>query len=228
MEAYVPYSWGWCTDRVVCASIQDWLKSRVVGELPPNLTVATFAYIDIQYAATTKIVISEYTWPDIIPIGEVYGEALCADYPNDLEFFAYGEYLLSMLEDTAADLLLINKPGLAHPRYFGPATHLGLLVNKPTIGVTADLGYTVEGDSIVVPTYEFLVEDIVLETAKRLEVEVPVSSRVYGGVVGKVIGSKYYATVGDLVDVQVAAAVVTKIMEGLGGLQVHNSRDAGG
>ncbi len=37
------------------------------------------------------------------------------------------------------DLLLINGSGILHPRKIGIASHMGLLLNKPTIGVTPTL-----------------------------------------------------------------------------------------
>lgn len=37
------------------------------------------------------------------------------------------------------DILLLEGPGILHPRKIGLASHLGLILNKPTIGVTQKL-----------------------------------------------------------------------------------------
>ncbi len=58
-------------------------------------------------------------------------------------FLAYRE-MPAMLEALNAleedpDILLVNGPGINHPLRIGLASHLGLVTNIPTIGVTARL-----------------------------------------------------------------------------------------
>ncbi len=58
-------------------------------------------------------------------------------------FQAYRE-MPAMIEafnhlETEPDLLLVSGAGIAHPRRLGIASHLGLVLNKPTIGVTQKL-----------------------------------------------------------------------------------------
>jgi len=56
--------------------------------------------------------------------------------PGLLSFREIPTVLEAMLELTAVpDLLLCDGPGIAHPRRFGIAAHLGLLVDIPAIGV---------------------------------------------------------------------------------------------
>ncbi len=37
------------------------------------------------------------------------------------------------------DLILLSAAGICHPRFFGMASHIGLILDKPTIGVTKKL-----------------------------------------------------------------------------------------
>ena len=58
-------------------------------------------------------------------------------------FQAYRE-MPAMIEafnslENEPDLVLVNGTGIAHPRKIGIASHLGLALNKPTIGVTQKL-----------------------------------------------------------------------------------------
>jgi deoxyribonuclease V len=60
-------------------------------------------------------------------------------------FLAYRE-MPAMIEaynllEEEPDLILVDGPGIAHPRRLGIASHLGLALNKPTIGVTNKLTF---------------------------------------------------------------------------------------
>jgi deoxyribonuclease V len=62
------------------------------------------------------------------------------DFPYQPGLFAYREApaICQMLEavDFSPDLLLMDTQGIAHPRRFGLASHIGLLTGLATIGVT--------------------------------------------------------------------------------------------
>jgi len=60
-------------------------------------------------------------------------------------FLAYRE-MPAMIEafnklEQEPDVLLVDGPGILHPRRIGMASHLGLALNKPTIGLTKKLMY---------------------------------------------------------------------------------------
>jgi deoxyribonuclease V len=63
--------------------------------------------------------------------------------PYRMGFLAYRE-MPAMIEavnllEKEPDVLLVNGPGMNHPRKIGIASHLGLALNIPTIGVTQKL-----------------------------------------------------------------------------------------
>lgn len=48
------------------------------------------------------------------------------------------------------DVLMVNASGIVHPRKFGLASHLGLFLDVPTIGVSKKLAYgTISDDKII-------------------------------------------------------------------------------
>lgn len=48
------------------------------------------------------------------------------------------------------DLFMVNASGIAHPKRFGLASHLGLALNVPSIGVSKKLTYgAIDGDDII-------------------------------------------------------------------------------
>lgn len=52
---------------------------------------------------------------------------------------AYNQLELELEPDREPDLILVSGAGIAHPRKIGIASHLGLALNRPTIGVTESL-----------------------------------------------------------------------------------------
>lgn len=63
--------------------------------------------------------------------------------PYKAGFLAYRE-MPAIIEaynklEQEPDLILVKGAGIAHPRKFGMASHLGIALNKPTIGVTQKL-----------------------------------------------------------------------------------------
>jgi len=66
-----------------------------------------------------------------------------ARFPYISAFRAYRE-LPAMLDcwekiENAPDLIIVNGHGILHPRKFGIASHFGISINKPTIGIANEL-----------------------------------------------------------------------------------------
>ncbi len=130
---------SWTVDRSEALAIQQRLAQQVCtsGELT---SVGFVAGVDISKPdaagiATAAVVVLQY--PDM-KLTEVQ---LIRDRPG----FTYIPGLLSFREaplilaaaeklTVTPDLILVDGQGIAHPRRFGIAAHLGLLWDKPTIG----------------------------------------------------------------------------------------------
>ncbi len=136
-----PVTHPWDVTPEEARRIQEWLRPRVVREdrLPDE--VRRVAGVDIGFeddgrTARAAIVVLDY--PGLQPLECRIGRAP-ANFP-------YVPGLLSFREVPAAlaawaqlrqlpDLILCDGQGYAHPRRFGLACHLGVLLDWPTIGV---------------------------------------------------------------------------------------------
>lgn len=87
---------------------------------------------------TTRAAIVILTYPDF-DVVEYHVARLKTEFPYIPGYLSFREYpaLLSAWEQVEhkPDLLLVDGQGVAHPRQLGIASHLGLLLDMPTIGV---------------------------------------------------------------------------------------------
>ncbi|OCG11757.1 endonuclease V [Gilliamella sp. wkB292] len=86
----------------------------------------------------TRAAIVILTYPDF-KVVEYHIARLKTEFPYIPGYLSFREYpaLLSAWEQVKhkPDLLLVDGQGVAHPRRLGIASHLGLLLDMPTIGV---------------------------------------------------------------------------------------------
>ncbi len=121
-------------------ALQQELRARVVARdrlAPPRRVAGVDVGVD-RKRRQARAAVAVLSFPDL----ELVDRAV-ATLPL---VFPYGPGLLSFREIPAAlaalgkldrppDLILCDGQGLAHPRRFGLACHLGLVVDRPTIGV---------------------------------------------------------------------------------------------
>ncbi len=132
---------SWNVTPLEARQIQESLCQRVdVTPLPDLSQIKTVAGLDVSYAKETNrcyaaVVVTR--GPDWEPIEQATA-MLDATFPYvpGLLSFREGPALiqaLSMLKH-APDLFLFDGQGLAHPRRFGLACHLGVLFDHPAVG----------------------------------------------------------------------------------------------
>lgn len=130
----------WPTTPAAAIALQQHLRSQVIttDAIGP---VHTVAGVDVGFEANntiTRAAVAVLSWPEL----QLQEQAI-ARRPTS---FPYIPGLLSFREiptvldalgqlQIQPDLLLCDGQGIAHPRRFGIACHLGLLVNLPSIGV---------------------------------------------------------------------------------------------
>lgn len=85
--------------------------------------------------ARAVVVVDQY--PDLTTVETAIAERdLTFPYVPGLLSFREMPAVVAALREvqTAPDLLIVDGQGIAHPRHFGIACHIGLLVDRPTIG----------------------------------------------------------------------------------------------
>jgi deoxyribonuclease V len=108
-------------------------------------TIQYVAGVDVGYkdgGETTQAAVAVLSFPDL----QLKAQAIArrpTTFPYVPGFLSFREIpaVLDALEKVAIapDLILCDGHGIAHPRRFGIACHLGLLVDVPTIGVGKSL-----------------------------------------------------------------------------------------
>lgn len=127
----------WPSSVPEAEAIQDRLRSRV--ELDGPSTFELIAGLDVHYrgddAVTAAVVVLDAGTLEPVERVVAHGEAAFPYVPG---LFAFRELpaLVTALErlKTTPDLLVCDGYGLAHPRGFGLACHLGVLTGLPSLG----------------------------------------------------------------------------------------------
>ncbi len=131
---------SWDLDYRAAIALQKELSARVVLQNRLPHEVRLVAGVDVSYrrhGETFFAAVVVLSWPDLQPV--------TAASAVDRVSFPYIPGLLSFRElpvllkafrrlDVHPDLVLVDGQGIAHPRRFGLACHLGLWLDVPSIG----------------------------------------------------------------------------------------------
>ncbi|WP_063022133.1 endonuclease V [Nocardia niwae] len=164
LPPFDPQSWPATAESAM--AMQDELRPQVSTLTPPGTRFRTVAGLDSAYddtgaVAAAVVVLAAGT---LRPVSSAVAHGVAA-FPYVPGLLAFRELpaTLAALEklDAAPDLLVCDGQGLAHPRRFGLACHLGLLTGVPTIGVAK----TVWGDYAEPGPERGAATDITIEAA---------------------------------------------------------------
>jgi deoxyribonuclease V len=130
---------GWDVTVAQAREIQLSLAKRVVTEnkvINPRLIAGIdISSPDAQGVARGAVVVLRYPEFGIIEVREAQSKIRFPYVPGLLSFRESPLILAACEKLTSVpDLILVDGQGIAHPRRFGLASHVGLLLNLPTIG----------------------------------------------------------------------------------------------
>ena len=127
----------WDVSTAEAREIQEKLRSRVVRSGRPR-QVRHVAGVDIsvrENRAIAAIVGLDFPNLEVVEVATAEQKVPFPYVPGLLSFREIPSILAAAEKLTShVELLLLDGQGVAHPRRFGLASHLGVLLNKPTIG----------------------------------------------------------------------------------------------
>lgn len=127
----------WDVSPTEAREIQRQMRGRVLVR-PLDRQPEIVAGVDVSVKdgrARAAVVLLSY--PDLAPFQAVTAEMpVSFPYVPGLLAFREGPVTLAALEQLMdqPDVLIFDAQGLAHPRRMGLATHLGVLLDRPTVG----------------------------------------------------------------------------------------------
>lgn len=138
MKARSPHGWDLAPREAVALQIA--LRGRVVREDRIG-DVRRIAGVDVgfeQDGRVTRAAVAVLEYPGLALVEQVVVRvATTFPYVPGLLSFREAPAVLAAFEEirVAPDLILYDGQGIAHPRRFGIASHVGLLLDCPSIGV---------------------------------------------------------------------------------------------
>jgi len=143
MKIYQRHAWQLTLSEAI--AIQEQLQAEVITEDKFKEPVQYVAGVDMGFEANgtiSRAAVAVLSFPDLqlIETSLAYRPTTFPYIPGFLSFREIPA-VLDALEKitTIPDIILCDGQGIAHPRRFGIACHLGLLVDIPTIGVAKSL-----------------------------------------------------------------------------------------
>lgn len=173
------------------ASLQRELSTRVKSIDDPDFEPRFLCGIDVAYDGDTAFVaaaIFDVVNAETIEIATIVDNVSTKYVPGFLGF-REGPLLVRIAESIRArpDVFLIDGQGVAHPRGFGLACHVGLALDQPTIGVAKSRLYGRADESEILDPC--------------------------GEVIGRILTAdnrKFYVSVGHRISLETASQIVEK------------------
>jgi deoxyribonuclease V len=134
----------WPTTLPEARAVQEQLRSqvRLDGAAAPPRTVAGVDVGFVEQGAVARAAVVVLSYPELTPVDYAIAFAPVT-FPYVPGFLSFREtpVILAALGQlsTQPDVIICDGQGIAHPRRLGIACHLGVLIDRPTIGCAKSL-----------------------------------------------------------------------------------------
>ncbi|NWJ95888.1 MAG: deoxyribonuclease V [Chloroflexi bacterium] len=202
---FINHNWNISIEKAI--EIQQYLSPQIeIGEKINLCEIKTVAGFDVSYKNNYgKAAIVVFSFPEMVLLDQiVVVSPIIFPYIPGLLSFREGPIILAAIEKlkNLPDLLIFDGQGYAHPRRFGLASHMGLYLNRPSIGCakTRLIGnYNEPGSNV--GDYSYLYDSETLE------------------IIGAVVRTKQnvkplFVSVGYKIDLSDAIKVIIKCIQG--------------
>ena len=143
MDVTLTHSHDWDVSATEATAIQERLASEVRREPLDVDALETVAGIDVSIRDdTAQAAVQVLSLPDLDPVdAAIHRCAVPFPYVPGLLSFRETPPVLPALNQLTVhpDVLMTDSHGYAHPRRFGFACHLGVLLDHPTLGVAKSI-----------------------------------------------------------------------------------------
>lgn len=133
------YLHPWNVGKTEAIHIQNELSGRIILDNSFN-QIKSIAGCDVAYSSSFNkayAAVCVFSFPGLNKINEItYVSNVSFPYITGLLTFREGPALLRAFEELKGkpDLVIFNGQGIAHPRKMGLATHMGIILDIPSIG----------------------------------------------------------------------------------------------
>ncbi|OOM48085.1 endonuclease V [Clostridium beijerinckii] len=196
-------------DEKSCYKIQESLMSKINIE---KLNCANIRYIagidlaywnkeDIEYAVCCAVVV-DYKTKEIIEKAEYSGKIVFPYIPGCLAFRELPLVLEAVKKlQVNPDLYVFDGNGYLHPRHMGIATHAGIYLNKPTIGVAKSY-YKIDNTDFEMP-----------ENIEGSYTDITINGEIYGRVLRTHKDIKpIFISIGNHIDLETSTKVIKSLV----------------
>lgn len=132
---------GWDVSPKEAMEIQERLRKQIVLENAPEVeSINKIGAADVSYDKKTNLVYATvviFSFPDLRVLEEKDAiRPATFPYIPGLLVFREGPALIEAFQKIATnpDVIIFDGQGIAHPRGIGIATHMGILLDEPSIG----------------------------------------------------------------------------------------------